>query len=123
MKGNDLYVDVLLPLALPGAFTYHVHSALQDRVDTGKRVIVQFGRRKYYSAIIYRVHRQQPSGYRTKPIQTVLDDQPVINSFQLKLWEWLSGYYMCSMGDVYKAALPSGLKLESETRVVYRPSF
>ncbi|MBS3806544.1 MAG: primosomal protein N' [Bacteroidales bacterium] len=123
MKGNDLYVDVLLPLALPGAFTYHVPPTQQDRVVTGKRVIVQFGRRKYYSAIIYRVHRDQPTGYRTKPVQTVLDDQPVINAFQLKLWEWLSDYYMCSMGDVYKAAMPSGLKLESETRVVYRPSF
>jgi len=123
MKDNGLYVDVILPLALPGAFTYHVDPAHQDRIATGQRVIVQFGRRKYYSAIIYRLHRQKPSQYRTKPVETVLDDQPVINPIQLRLWEWLSKYYMCTLGDVYKAALPSGLKLESETRVVSKSSF
>ncbi len=116
-------MDVLLPLALPGAFTYHVDPALQSYVARGKRVIVQFGRRKYYSAIIRRLHHHKPEGYRTKPVQTVLDDQPVINEHQLRLWEWIASYYMCTPGDVYKAAMPSGLKLESETKVVYHTSF
>ncbi|MFW6103962.1 MAG: primosomal protein N', partial [Bacteroidota bacterium] len=123
MAKSGLYVDVLLPLALPGAFTYHVDSGHAGRVEPGKRVIVQFGRRKYYSAIIYRVHYDEPKEYKTKPVQTVLDDQPVINSFQMRLWEWMAQYYMCTLGEVYKASLPSGLKLESETKVVYRPAF
>ncbi|MBS3768930.1 MAG: primosomal protein N' [Bacteroidales bacterium] len=123
MAKSGLYVDVLLPLALPGAFTYHVDSGHAGRVEPGKRVIVQFGRRKYYSAIIYRVHYDEPKEYKTKPVQTVLDDQPVINSFQMRLWEWMAQYYMCTLGEVYKASLPSGLKLESETKVVYQPAF
>lgn len=122
-EDNDLYVDVLLPLALPGAFTYHVAGSDKEAVATGKRVIVQFGRRKYYSAIIYRLHHERPEGYRTKPVQSVLDEKPVINSYQLRLWEWIARYYMCPLGDVYKAAMPSGLKLESETSVVYHSSF
>ena len=123
MTKTGLYVDVVLPLALPGAFTYHVDSGHAGRVEPGKRVIVQFGRRKYYSAIIYRVHYDEPKEYKTKPVQTVLDDQPVINSFQMRLWEWMAQYYMCTLGEVYKASLPSGLKLESETKVVYQPAF
>ena len=123
MKETGLFVDVILPLALPGTFTYHVPSADSDRVATGKRVIVQFGRRKYYSAIVYRVHQDKPADYRTKPVQTILDEQPVINPYQLRLWEWIARYYMCTMGDVYKAAMPSGLKLESETKVVFRSAF
>jgi len=123
MAKSGLYVDVLLPLALPGAFTYHVDPGHAGRVEPGKRVIVQFGRRKYYSAIIYRVHYDEPKEYKTKPVQTVLDDQPVINSFQMRLWEWMAQYYMCTLGEVYKASLPSGLKLESETKVVYQPDF
>jgi len=123
MKETGLFVDVILPLALPGAFTYHVSATDRERMAMGKRVIVQFGRRKYYSAIVYRVHQEKPSGYRTKPVQTILDEQPVINSYQLRLWEWIARYYMCTMGDVYKAAMPSGLKLESETKVVFRSAF
>jgi primosomal protein N' (replication factor Y) len=123
MSNPGLYIDVILPLALPGTFTYHVEGEYAEKIGPGKRVIVQFGRRKYYSAIIYRVHHNRPLEYKTKPLQTVLDDQPVINSFQLKLWEWIAQYYMCSLGEVYKASLPSGLKLESETKVVYQPSF
>lgn len=123
MVKPNLYIDVILPLALPGAFTYHVDPDHTAKVEVGKRVIVQFGRRKYYSAIIYKIHRDEPKEYKTKPVQTVLDDHPVINPFQLRLWEWIAQYYMCTLGEVYKAALPSGLKLESETKVVYQPAF
>ena len=123
MAKNRIFVDVILPLALPGAFTYHVNAEGASHVKPGMRVIVQFGKRKYYSAIIFRIHDQEPQGYTTKPIQYILDDRPVINEFQLKLWDWIAQYYMCTPGEVYKASLPSGLKLESETKVVFKPSF
>ncbi|MCF8335800.1 MAG: DEAD/DEAH box helicase, partial [Bacteroidales bacterium] len=123
MSEAKLYTDVILPLPLPGAFTYHVDSDQAAEVEPGTRVIVQFGRRKYYSAIIYKLHYDEPKEYKTKPVQAVLDNQPVINSFQLRLWEWIAQYYMCTLGEVYKASLPSGLKLESETKVVYQPAF
>jgi primosomal protein N' (replication factor Y) len=116
---QNLFVDVVLPLALKGTFTYHVTPDLQDRVDEGKRVIVQFGRRKFYSAIVFKIHTDKPSDYKTKPVESVLDDHPVINAYQFKFWKWIADYYMCSLGEVYKAALPSGLKLESETKVLY----
>ncbi|MFW5943737.1 MAG: replication restart helicase PriA [Bacteroidota bacterium] len=123
MVNSNLYIDVILPLALPGSFTYHAEPEHVSSAEPGKRVIVQFGRRKYYSAIIYRVHYNEPREYKTKPVQTILDDEPVINSYQLRLWEWIAQYYMCTLGEVYKASLPSGLKLESETKVVYQPAF
>jgi len=118
---NTLFVDVIMPLAVKGLFTYHVNGAYTDKVDVGKRVIVQFGKKRLYSAIVYRLHHNAPKNYKTKPIDSVLDQQPIINEFQFKLWQWIAEYYMCSIGEVYKAALPSGLKLESETKVLYNP--
>ena len=123
MTQSNLYIDVILPLPLPGTFTYHASAGHASKIQAGKRVIVQFGRRKYYSAVIYRVHHDKPQEYKTKPLQTVLDDKPVINLYQFRLWDWIAHYYMCTLGEVYKAALPSGLKLESETKVVYQPDF
>jgi len=122
-KQSTLYVDVIMPLAVQGTFTYHVNKELMDKVESGKRVIVQFGKRRLYSAVIYRLHHNQPKNYKTKPIDSVLDQQPIINAFQFQFWEWIAEYYMCSLGEVYKAALPSGLKLESETKVLYNPEF
>ncbi|MFP4448708.1 MAG: primosomal protein N' [Bacteroidales bacterium] len=118
-SGKNLFTDVILPLPLHGTYTYHVNSEHEQQLASGKRVIVQFGRKKFYTAIIYKIHHNQPQGYKTKPIHSVLDEKPVINDYQFKLWEWIAGYYMCSLGEVMKAALPSGLKLESETKVLY----
>lgn len=117
------YVDVILPLALKGTFTYHAEGALKESLEPGRRVIVQFGKRRMYSAIVYKVHQEKPQGYDTKPVQSVLDEKPIISQYQLSLWQWIAEYYMCSLGEVYKAALPSGLKLESETKVLFNQNF
>ena len=112
------YVDVILPLGVPNLYTYLIPKEFQDQIDVGFRVIVQFGKSKLYSVIVYRVHSEPPKAYRAKEIQMVLDDKPVVNAKQLKLWDWIRKYYMCYPGDVMSAALPSGLKLSSETQIL-----
>ncbi|MEA2105642.1 MAG: primosomal protein N' [Bacteroidota bacterium] len=119
MSNSPVFVDVILPLPLKQLFTYSIPKPLEKSVTTGKRVIVQFGRRKIYAAIIHTIHCKKPADYETKDILSVLDDKPIVNESQLKLWQWIADYYMCSLGEVFKAALPSGLKLESETKVIY----
>jgi primosomal protein N' (replication factor Y) (superfamily II helicase) len=114
----SLYADVILPLPVPGMFTYQVADREKSRVRPGMRITVQFGRRKIYTAVIRRLHEVKPAAYEVKAILSLLDDEPVVNERQFLLWEWISEYYMCTLGEVYKAALPSGLKLESETRVM-----
>ena len=92
-------------------------------MQPGSRVVVPFGRKKYYTAIVVRLHDVMPQGYEVKEILSILDDRPVLRRPQLQFWEWIADYYLCSVGDVYKAALPSGLKLESETTVTLNPDF
>ncbi len=117
------YVDVILPLPLPRSFTYSLPEDGMEDIQPGCRVVVPFGRKKYYTAIVCNVHYCPPEGYEVKEITTVLDTSPVQLPFQFKFWEWLADYYLCTQGDVYKAALPSGLKLESETIVEYNPDY
>ena len=117
------YADVILPLPLYQYFTYRVPESMQDSLRQGHRVVVQFGRTKYYTAIVASLHNTQPQGYEVKEIVTLLDEEPVILRPQLKFWEWIAEYYLCSVGDVYKAALPSGLKLESETSLVVNADY
>jgi len=118
MMENDLFADLILPLPLEGHFTYRVPVAFQVKMKTGIRVIVQFGRRKFFSALVYRLHENAPSGdFEIKDIDAILDEEPIIDQKQLKLWEWIAAYYCCTLGEVYKAALPSGLKLESQTKI------
>ncbi len=117
------FVDVILPLALPRNFTYAVPDELTGQVQQGVRVIVPFGVRKFYSAIVQEVHDRAPGQYAVKEIVSVLDDRPVVNEMQLRLWQWVASYYMCTVGEVMKAAIPSGLKLESETRVFYNTAY
>ena len=92
-------------------------------MQTGCRVVVPFGRKKYYTAIVRNVHYCAPTEYEVKEVSALLDARPILLPRQFKFWEWLSDYYLCTQGDVYKAALPSGLKLESETIVEYNPDF
>ncbi|MBR2456921.1 MAG: primosomal protein N' [Bacteroidaceae bacterium] len=117
------YVDVIVPLPIASQYTYSLPSMLEDKVREGCRVVVSFGRKKYYTAIVTRVHYAAPEGYETKDIEEVLDASPVILPQQLRFWEWISSYYLCTLGDVYKAAMPSGMKLESETMVAYNEEF
>lgn len=118
-----LFAEVILPLPLYSTFTYSIPETMADRLRIGCRVLVPFGRKKYYTAIVTVIHGTKPDGYEVKEILTMLDDEPIVKHPQLKLWEWIAQYYLCSTGDVYKAAVPSGLKVESETFVSADPDF
>lgn len=115
---TTLFVDVILPLAIAKTYTYRVPNTWNDRVAVGKRVIVQFGKHKIYSAIIYRITEQPPARYEAKYMLDVLDEFPIVKGTQLQLWEWISTYYLCTLGEVMQAALPAALKLASETKIV-----
>lgn len=117
------YVDVIVPLPIASQYTYSIPTLLEEHVQEGCRVVVSFGRKKFYTAIVTKVHYAAPEEYETKDIEEVLDASPVILPRQLQFWEWLSSYYLCTLGEVYKAAMPSGMKLESETMVVYNDEF
>ena len=109
------YADIILPVPLYGTFTYAVPEGMS--VGVGMRVLVPFGRSKSYVGVVMRLHDQKPTGYEVKAIQVVMDKEPVVMESQLKLWQWISDYYLSPIGDVYKAALPAGLKAEEG----YRP--
>ena len=109
------YADVILPVPLMGVFTYSVPQSMA--VGVGMRVLVTFGRSKKYMGIVATLHNNKPEGYEVKPIAQVMDAEPIITDNQLKLWQWIADYYMSPIGEVYKAALPSGLKAEDG----YRP--
>lgn len=117
------YIDVLLPLPLANWYTYSLPESLEGQVQTGSRVIVSFGRKKFYTALVANVHYCPPEGYEIKDVTEVLDTRPILLPQQFRLWKWMASYYLCTMGDVYKAALPSGMKLESETIVTANPDY
>lgn len=110
------YVDVILPLPLEGTFTYSVPESMVAQVRMGVRVLVPLGRSKTYTAMAVRLHSEKPE-FETRPIIQVIDAEPVLIEQQLRLWQWISTYYMSPIGDVFKAALPAGLKAEEN----YRP--
>lgn len=112
------FAEVILPLALPQNYTYRIPPFLQDQVSSGKRVIVQFGKRKLYTALVRKVHAQSPRGFTPKDIISVEDKLPIVSELQMQFWEWMANYYLCSQGEVMTAALPSGLKLESEMTIL-----
>lgn len=114
-----MFAEVIIPLALPKNYTWSVPDIFKLQVKPGVRVEVVLGKNKKYSGIIRQLHQQQPQPYETKEILNVLDQEPVVFSEQLKLWEWIAGYYMCSEGEVMAAALPAHFKLTSETVLVF----
>lgn len=109
------FIDVILPIPLKQTFTYSVNKDEAAFLKPGMRVAIPFGKSKVYTGIVFQVHDQAPVGYETKSIDHILDEEPIITGFQLKHWQWLAKYYMCSLGEVIKAALPSAFLLESET--------
>lgn len=117
------FADVIVPLPIPGQYTYAVPLELEEKVCAGIRAIVPFGKKKYYTAIVTRVHEDAPAGYDTKELVEILDKKPILLKRQYDFWQWIADYYLCTLGDVYKAALPSGMKLESETLVVVNPDY
>ena len=110
-----IFVDVILPLPLQNTFTYEVPTEF-SAIKKGMRVVVQFGQ-KFYTAVVYKIHHESPKNYIAKSIINILDCQPIITNHQFKLWEWIANYYCCSLGDVMYSALPSVLKLSSETKL------
>ena len=114
------YIDVILPLPLKGTFTYCTD---KDDLLVGQRVVVQFGARKLYTAIVRSIHDKKPVDYQSKPLLAILDEAPIVNAVQLEFWDWIAKYYMCNLGDVMSAALPSSLKLASESQVIIHPDF
>ncbi|ATA67343.1 primosomal protein N' [Capnocytophaga cynodegmi] len=108
------FVDVILPIPLRKLFTYGVNQDEAHFLKSGMRVAVSFGKSKVYTALVFQVHTNQPT-YQTKDIEYILDETPVVNQLQLQHWQWISEFYMCSLGEVFKMAMPSSFLLESET--------
>src|ERR1051326_5426520 len=119
----ELFADVILPLALPNTFTYSIPENFQKKIKIGMRVVVEFRTKKLYTAIVCNIHSNKPTEYKTKPIENILDEIPVVNETQIKFWKWMADYYLCNIGEVMNAALPSGLKLSSETKIVLNPEY
>ncbi|WP_428330929.1 replication restart helicase PriA [Mucilaginibacter sp.] len=120
---ETLFVEVILPLAISKNYTYRVPFEKNDAVLVGKRVVVQFGKSKLYTAIIASIGKLAPEKYQAKYIIEVLDDRAVVTHEQLQFWNWLAEYYMCNVGEIMNAALPSALKLASETRITLNKDF
>ncbi len=116
MSTDNTFASVLLPLPLPAPFTYSIPDEMRGRIKDGSRVIVPFGRKKQYTGIVVTTSAPRPAeDIQVKPIERLLDDYPIIRRPQRQLWEWLAEYYCCTVGEVMRAALPAGLKIESET--------
>lgn len=109
------FIDIIIPVPLQRLFTYSITAAEAEFLKLGMRVSVPFGKSKIYTGIVAKIHNDPPTAYEAKEIHQILDEAPIINEKQLKLWEWISNYYMCTLGDVMRAALPSAFILESET--------
>lgn len=123
MDRKTLFVEVILPLPLDGSFTYRVPFEMNEMVAQGMRVLVQFGTRKVYAALVKSVHENIPQNYQPKYILAVLDAQPIVNQYQFNFWTWISKYYISGIGEVMNAALPTAFKLSSESKLVLNPDF
>jgi len=117
---DTLFIEVILPLSLAKNYIYRVPFHLNEHSAVGKRVIVQFGKSKIYTALIKSISQTAPELYQAKYIIDVIDEHPVVNEHQLRFWDWMTDYYLCNEGDVMSAALPAGLKLASETIIILR---
>jgi primosomal protein N' (replication factor Y) (superfamily II helicase) len=114
------FIEAILPLSLPKTFTYKVSEAEFDFIQVGMRVMVPFGKNKMYTALVANRHQIPPTLYEAKEIHQILDEKPIVNFFQIEHWKWISTYYMCTIGDVFRGAMPSALVLESETLLSQR---
>ncbi|WP_231459881.1 primosomal protein N' [Pedobacter sp. Leaf132] len=120
---ETLFVEVILPLSLAKNYTYRIPFDLNAQIEIGKRVVVQFGKHKIYTALISQITNTPPAVYEAKYIIDVVDAEPVVTPLQLKFWQWMTDYYMCNEGDVMAAALPASLKLASETILILRDDY
>lgn len=111
----DFFIDVILPIPLEKLFTYRITASEAQHLKAGMRVAVPFGKTKIYTALVHRVHQNPPIVYEAKSIDHILDEIPIVTAHQLRHWEWIAEYYMCSLGEVFRSALPGAFLLESET--------
>ncbi|MBI1222565.1 MAG: primosomal protein N' [Bacteroidetes bacterium] len=118
---DTLFAEVILPFSLPNTYTYRVPREWNELTQVGKRVVVPFGKKKFYSGMVAHISSYPPKGYEAKYLHSVLDDEALIDPIHLKFWSWMASYYLCNLGDVMSAALPSGLKLASESLLMPDP--
>jgi primosomal protein N' (replication factor Y) len=123
VERKTFFVDILLPLPVPGMFTYRVPYAMNDDIKRGQRVTVQFGKKRVYAGVVYKIHEKPPGKGLPKYILDILDDTPLVNDIQFEFWDWISDYYMSYYGDVLNAALPSSFKLASESKIMLADGF
>lgn len=117
---NDLYVEVLLPLALPQNYTYFVPENLHNKIAIGTRVEIQFGKKRIYAGLVVKIEKNLELQYVPKAVLSVLDDAPIVTETELKFWNWIASYYMCTPGEVMQTALPAAFKLSSETKILLK---
>ncbi|HEV8512902.1 MAG TPA: primosomal protein N', partial [Cyclobacteriaceae bacterium] len=113
-RDETLFAELVIPVPIDKLFTYRVPASMNKQIKVGQRAIVQFGAKKIQTGIVLRLHNQPPVDYEAKYILEILDEDEVIYDQQFKLYQWMASYYMCTLGEVVNAALPSGLKLSSE---------
>ncbi|MGZ5189822.1 MAG: replication restart helicase PriA [Flavisolibacter sp.] len=118
-----MFAEVIIPLALPKNYTWHIPDQMTDRLTIGCRVEVNLGKNKKYAGVVKRIHNEKPLTFEAKDIINVIDPEPVVQAYQLQFWEWMSEYYMCTEGEVMAAALPAHFKLSSETIIVFNEEF
>lgn len=128
LENNDAFqdtwfADVIVPVPIPKLFTYRVPRDFRSVVAVGCRVVIQFGRKSIYTGVIARLHTTPPKEYEARYLLDVLDDAPHLNEHQLKLFQWMAGYYLCTIGEVLNTGLPAGLKLSSESHIELNPNF
>ncbi len=121
-ENSNKYAVVILPIAVNKPYTYSIPSSILHQIKIGIRVEVSFGKNKLYAGVVKEIISEAPE-YKTKPIISIIDDSPIITNQQLKLWQWISSYYCCTLGEVMNASLPSGLKLASETKILLGPTY
>ena len=120
---QELFVAVILPVAIPKTYTYAVPKECASQIQVGVRVEVQFGKNKLYAGLVAAVTTESPQGYAVKPLISVIDKQPIVTEQQLTLWQWIADYYVCTLGEVMNAALPNAFRLSSETKVQLNPAY
>ena len=120
---QQIFAEVILPLPLPKLFTYLVPDELASEIAVGCRVVVPFGRNQLHTGVVFQLHQQPPESYEARPIIELLEAEPSVNRLQLDFYQWLAGYYLCTLGEVLHAALPAGLKISTTSLVQRNPHF
>ena len=115
------FANIILPLPLAHTYTYSIPTEMEQQIAVGMRVIVHFGANKFYTGIVVNIHSNHPNYDKIKPNAALIDDKPILLPTQLQLWNFVSQYYQAALGDIYKTALPSGLKIENESIIELVP--